>query len=111
MTPRLPCAPSLDYHLVVRPTNATHLRSFFFFQAEDGIRDLTVTGVQTCALPISERVGLVVGRILDVVEDIDRGQQAARHGCAMIDDVVTELLDVPGLVRRASAGPDRKSVV
>src|SRR5688572_31012899 len=24
----------------------------FFFQAEDGIRDLTVTGVQTCALPI-----------------------------------------------------------
>src|SRR2546427_1599341 len=28
---------------------------FFFFQAEDGIRDLTVTGVQTCALPISQR--------------------------------------------------------
>src|SRR2546427_6868980 len=31
--------------------------SFFFFQAEDGIRDLTVTGVQTCALPIS--LGLI----------------------------------------------------
>src|SRR2546421_293284 len=28
------------------------LRCFFFFQAEDGIRDLIVTGVQTCALPI-----------------------------------------------------------
>src|SRR2546430_12229632 len=28
------------------------LSLFFFFQAEDGIRDLTVTGVQTCALPI-----------------------------------------------------------
>src|SRR5688572_32510893 len=28
---------------------------FFFFQAEDGIRDLTVTGVQTCALPICHR--------------------------------------------------------
>src|SRR5256886_8472212 len=27
-----------------------------FFQAEDGIRDLTVTGVQTCALPISPRL-------------------------------------------------------
>src|SRR5438270_13297654 len=27
----------------------------FFFQAEDGIRDLTVTGVQTCALPICSR--------------------------------------------------------
>src|SRR2546430_5266634 len=26
--------------------------AWFFFQAEDGIRDLTVTGVQTCALPI-----------------------------------------------------------
>src|SRR5437867_6965103 len=32
---------------------------FFFFQAEDGIRDRTVTGVQTCALPISE---LLLGR-------------------------------------------------
>src|SRR2546430_8787748 len=29
-----------------------YLVVFFFFQAEDGIRDLTVTGVQTCALPI-----------------------------------------------------------
>src|SRR6266545_5420116 len=28
---------------------------FFFFQAEDGIRDKLVTGVQTCALPISRR--------------------------------------------------------
>src|SRR5437763_7746267 len=28
---------------------------FFFFQAEDGIRDTSVTGVQTCALPISPR--------------------------------------------------------
>src|SRR5256885_9337761 len=27
---------------------------FFFFQAEDGIRDYKVTGVQTCALPISD---------------------------------------------------------
>src|SRR3712207_7470284 len=29
----------------------------FFFQAEDGIRDIGVTGVQTCALPISEGPG------------------------------------------------------
>src|SRR5438445_11922618 len=29
---------------------------FFFFQAEDGIRDIGVTGVQTCALPISSQV-------------------------------------------------------
>src|SRR5438552_14416158 len=33
---------------------------FFFFQAEDGIRDDLVTGVQTCALPIS-----YIGRLLD----------------------------------------------
>src|SRR2546430_331723 len=31
---------------------ADGIASIFFFQAEDGIRDLTVTGVQTCALPI-----------------------------------------------------------
>src|SRR4030066_637732 len=30
---------------------------FFFFQAEDGIRDSSVTGVQTCALPIWRRSG------------------------------------------------------
>src|SRR5437879_7277651 len=29
--------------------------SFYFYQAEDGIRDTSVTGVQTCALPISSR--------------------------------------------------------
>src|SRR3989440_12438550 len=32
-----------------------HCVIFFFFQAEDGIRDLIVTGVQTCALPIFEK--------------------------------------------------------
>src|SRR5260370_28963548 len=31
---------------------------FFFFQAEDGIRDSSVTGVQTCALPISHEAPL-----------------------------------------------------
>src|SRR3989449_2794752 len=30
--------------------------NFFFFQAEDGIRDVAVTGVQTCALPISDQI-------------------------------------------------------
>src|SRR5256886_11096166 len=34
--------------------NGYCVASIFFFQAEDGIRDLTVTGVQTCALPISQ---------------------------------------------------------
>src|SRR5256885_13017844 len=35
--------------------------SFFFFQAEDGIRDYKVTGVQTCALPISLVVEVAFG--------------------------------------------------
>src|SRR5256885_9527516 len=42
--------------------NARMLRvklSFFFFQAEDGIRDYKVTGVQTCALPILVYAGIV----------------------------------------------------
>src|SRR6266516_43133 len=46
---------------------------FFFFQAEDGIRDRTVTGVQTCALPIfvqsyvTEGAELLAGAIQDPV--------------------------------------------
>src|SRR3989475_1429919 len=36
---------------------------FFFFQAEDGIRDLTVTGVQTCALPIYQPAVKVNGAV------------------------------------------------
>src|SRR2546427_11265083 len=45
---------------------------FFFFQAEDGIRDLTVTGVQTCALPISVigSGGLDRGAIFDLFPNL-----------------------------------------
>src|SRR2546426_6994946 len=39
---------------------------FFFFQAEDGIRDYKVTGVQTCALPISARSASTVGGLPEV---------------------------------------------
>src|SRR5437867_9985373 len=41
--------------------------SFFFFQAEDGIRDRTVTGVQTCALPISPRVTYLTINYVELV--------------------------------------------
>src|SRR2546430_4097379 len=37
---------------------------FFFFQAEDGIRDLTVTGIQTCALPILAPIAAEFGKTL-----------------------------------------------
>src|SRR2546427_7336579 len=40
---------------------------FFFFQAEDGIRDLTVTGVQTCALPIYVLARAAMGLADDVL--------------------------------------------
>src|SRR5437879_13713555 len=46
---------------------------FFFFQAEDGIRDTSVTGVQTCALPISggQPAGRPVGD--DDLSDLEPG--------------------------------------
>ena len=37
---------------VVVTSGSIRIPSVFFFQAEDGIRDYKVTGVQTCALPI-----------------------------------------------------------
>src|SRR5260370_6962256 len=40
--------------VLLNPEHYTPFSIFFFFQAEDGIRDSSVTGVQTCALPISE---------------------------------------------------------
>ena len=42
---------------------------YFFFQAEDGIRDYKVTGVQTCALPIYRRVGAVDQERWSVMND------------------------------------------
>src|SRR2546427_2275000 len=46
---------------------------FFFFQAEDGIRDLTVTGVQTCALPISRPLALMMPAVTVKVNASPRG--------------------------------------
>src|SRR6266436_4273400 len=40
----------MDFHFL--SSLRSSLPNFFFFQAEDGIRDVAVTGVQTCALPI-----------------------------------------------------------
>src|SRR5436305_5884978 len=57
---------------------------FFFFQAEDGIRDADVTGVQTCALPISP----------------PRARQGARQGATQ---------GQPPRVRKARSGGRRTS--
>src|SRR2546422_3621682 len=51
---------------------------FFFFQAEDGIRDVAVTGVQTCALPIS--LGGRGARRKKEQCGGDEGQRANGHG-------------------------------
>src|SRR2546430_6322510 len=55
---------------------------FFFFQAEDGIRDLTVTGVQTCALPIfgALSAGARPGRPLSVSGAAAPRQPSNRRG-------------------------------
>src|SRR2546430_11518944 len=52
---------------------------FFFFQAEDGIRDLTVTGVQTCALPISVAVTSLHGIPLVAAGRLSGPLQRAIH--------------------------------
>src|SRR2546429_5227990 len=57
------------------------LSSLFFFQAEDGIRDVAVTGVQTCALPICALVQPARGhRPHGAVHRADPGQLRA-HAC------------------------------
>src|SRR5256886_3881148 len=60
----------MPHLLAMRTTWSVYV--FFFFQAEDGIRDLTVTGVQTCALPIwlgPAAAAVVVGQQRDDVAD------------------------------------------
>src|SRR5689334_24293305 len=73
---------------------------FFFFQAEDGIRDGTVTGVQTCALPISYPVALEqLVRHLCVARDGQQGREPVVMGDHLVGD----------LPRLDLARPDRKS--
>src|SRR5699024_11849347 len=61
----------------------------FFFQAEDGIRDRNVTGVQTCALPIWENVFIVFNCNVDTSISVFRH----KHICLACQKPVYELLN------------------
>src|SRR5256885_3955603 len=50
---------------------------FFFFQAEDGIRDYKVTGVQTCALPILKAGRIFVATIEKIIDPREDGHASA----------------------------------
>src|SRR5260370_2173090 len=82
---------------------------FFFFQAEDGIRDSSVTGVQTCALPIwrrRRRVGAKYGEPRDLAGPVGMARWRADAGpgpLAVADPAVAQLLNV-GLVGRLIVG-------
>src|SRR3989449_4390179 len=85
------------------------LHSFFFFQAEDGIRDVAVTGVQTCALPISSVHDLSKLR-LD--RDTPPGVRRAFRRSLILAAVAAGLIAAVVLVvRRGSAVPVQTVVV
>src|SRR2546426_6188893 len=71
----------------------------FFFQAEDGIRDYKVTGVQTCALPISSLRGqdehlLALFLRQPLADEVGFGQGGGEQHLLRRDDVLAvELLD------------------
>src|SRR5437867_3724813 len=79
----------------------------FFFQAEDGIRDRTVTGVQTCALPISARRAYGLAPLLEVVGDVVEGALFAA-AALRVNGKPPLIID---LVSVRDDDQDRKSVV
>src|SRR3989441_4698140 len=84
---------------------------FFFFQAEDGIRDKLVTGVQTCALPISHGqppsipfwLGEAPGRTPELSEEVSRLRQDIGDRLADPGSAVAWLASaIPGLPEAAA---------
>src|SRR2546429_7047134 len=63
---------------------------FFFFQAEDGIRDVAVTGVQTCALPISK-----LNAFVHLDADRARAQARAAETAVSVSEPPGPLRGVP----------------
>src|SRR5699024_11554994 len=81
----------------VRRCGLLHIHNVFFFQAEDGIRDRNVTGVQTCALPICAHPGWKLSR-----------QQLSNHkGCSPTTMTVGEQPFVVQLMSHSSLASKR----
>src|SRR3712207_8018420 len=74
----------------------------FFFQAEDGIRDIGVTGVQTCALPISTATG--------GIQQLFRLQERGQRGYAIIGNQLWLLKYDPAKVVHLVVAPPGKEL-
>src|SRR5690625_6429701 len=98
-----------------------YLKLFFFFQAEDGIRDGHVTGVQTCALPIcsifnklhSASVVVAFGVIAVSLAAMLTGEAGMITRALLIASIlaITAPIGTFSMARAAHYGQDRKSVV
>src|SRR5216683_7319106 len=72
----------------------------FFFQAEDGIRDLIVTGVQTCALPILQAIALTALTFTGLIRIWEIYLLALVNGIVMAFDSPARQSMLPSLVPR-----------
>src|SRR5699024_10105445 len=68
----------------------------FFFQAEDGIRDRNVTGVQTCALPISAAPARLSFCVLRALCALLRLKTTGRRNSLLIDEKIEQINEQPG---------------
>src|SRR5256885_5481141 len=77
---------------------------FFFFQAEDGIRDYKVTGVQTCALPISDCIDAFWTRRFDREAGLGRiGSAPLRNVQNLIIQRIIVEVNSPGIIRYSAS--------
>src|SRR2546422_10656713 len=80
---------------------------FFFFQAEDGIRDVAVTGVQTCALPISHH-RFMLAQLMDDLRHaeakMERVEEEIKRHTFPFGDDVARLWTIPGIDRVTAWG-------
>src|SRR5258708_31071886 len=80
---------------------------FFFFQAEDGIRDDLVTGVQTCALPILDRAPRPVEPPPDPINRGDTKMQSATRPIVHSSGIATALA-IAGTIAVAGRSEERR---